>query len=316
MATDPSLPEAALGMPPSDVDIDEAVVRDLIQSQFPQWRHLELVLVARGWDNVTYRLGDTLAVRLPRIRVAVDLLVKEQHFIPLLATQLPILLPTPVGIGTASSRFPRTFSVVPWLPGAEASRSPLLQDEAERFGTVLRHLHGASLPGLSPLPWRGGPLHERAAEVNDRLAELRHVDALPVSTLDQVRAEFEESTRVPLDVANVPIHADLHPKNILTDEGSLAAIIDWGDLNLGDPAGDLASVWMHFAPEAHAQFWAGYGCASESTLARARGWALFFGVNLLAAETRGAQDFGGAGARTLQRLLSCTSVERRLPTRP
>ena len=143
------------------------------------------------------------------------------------------------------------------------------------------------------MPWRGGPLHERAAEVNDRLAELRHVDALPVSTLDQVQAEFEESTRVPLDVANVPIHADLHPKNILTDEGSLAAIIDWGDLNLGDPAGDLASVWMHFAPETHAQFWAGYGFASESTLARAR--ASLSGMILTMIEAMGPTRVSSTG---------------------
>ena len=46
--------------------IDSALVRKLIDCQFPQWKNLEVKPVAQGgWDNRTFHLGDTMLVRLP-----------------------------------------------------------------------------------------------------------------------------------------------------------------------------------------------------------------------------------------------------------
>lgn len=256
-----------------------------------------------GGTMFTYRLGEKLAVRLPRLAVARDLLLEEQRFLPRIAAQVDVQVPVPVGCGVPSSIFPWPFSVVPWFPGVDAARGPLLQTEAAVFGSLLRKLHGAALPGLRPLAWRGGPLRDRAADVAERLDRLHRMNTLPASTLQEIAAEFERTADVEACEVNVPIHADLHPKNILTQEGRLSAVIDWGDLNLGDAANDLASVWLHFEPSAHAAFWDAYGPVSQATLVRARGWAFFFGVNLLVAEASGEQDFGGVGARTLERLV-------------
>jgi aminoglycoside phosphotransferase (APT) family kinase protein len=55
-----------------------------------------------------------------------------------------------------------------------------------------------------------------------------------------------------------------------------------GNITSGDPATDLASIWMLFA-ESHA--WqhalAAYAQLSEATLHRAKGWAVLFGTALL-----------------------------------
>ncbi len=101
-------------IPPSEVVTSESIVQQLLEEQFPEWSHLDIELAASGWDNVTYRLGAQLAVRLPRLRVAVDLLLKEQRFLPMLVPQVDIALPTPVRVGCASSVFPWPFSIVPW----------------------------------------------------------------------------------------------------------------------------------------------------------------------------------------------------------
>jgi aminoglycoside phosphotransferase (APT) family kinase protein len=68
----------------------------------------------------------------------------------------------------------------------------------------------------------------------------------------------------------------------LVDKGGITGIIDWGDLAAGDRATDLAALWCLF-PEKHLreQVIDAYGEVSQETLARAKGWAILFGVVLL-----------------------------------
>lgn len=50
----------------TDVTIDVALVKELVEAQFPRWADLEVRPVEfDGWDNRTFRLGDRLSVRLP-----------------------------------------------------------------------------------------------------------------------------------------------------------------------------------------------------------------------------------------------------------
>jgi aminoglycoside phosphotransferase (APT) family kinase protein len=61
-----------------EVDIDAALVRRLVAAQFPQWTDLPLEPVqSAGTDNAIYRLGDELAVRLPRIPSATGQVEKD-----------------------------------------------------------------------------------------------------------------------------------------------------------------------------------------------------------------------------------------------
>jgi len=46
-------------------DITPSFVAALVASQFPEWTDLPVEPVAlRGWDNVTFRLGEELSVRI------------------------------------------------------------------------------------------------------------------------------------------------------------------------------------------------------------------------------------------------------------
>ena len=42
------------------------------------------------------------------------------------------------------------------------------------------------------------------------------------------------------------VHGDLHSANLIVADGSISAVIDFGDLTSGDPAVDLAVAWMLF----------------------------------------------------------------------
>lgn len=51
--------------PAAEVDIDLGLVKTLIEDQFPQYAEWRLQPIGSGWDNVMFRLGDELLVRLP-----------------------------------------------------------------------------------------------------------------------------------------------------------------------------------------------------------------------------------------------------------
>lgn len=60
--------------------IDAALVRRLVDAQFPQWATLPLDrLDPAGADHVIYRLGAELTVRLPRHAGAIGQARKESH---------------------------------------------------------------------------------------------------------------------------------------------------------------------------------------------------------------------------------------------
>ena len=74
-----------------EIHIDTDLVHRLVAGQFPEWADLPVEPVASsGTDNAMFRLGDDLAVRLPRIGGAVTGIAKEQQWGPLLAPHLPV----------------------------------------------------------------------------------------------------------------------------------------------------------------------------------------------------------------------------------
>lgn len=67
-------------MNPDEIDIDCPVVVRLIARQFPQWAGLPITAVhSAGTDNAIFRLGDDMAVRLPR-RPAVVASAAVHHY--------------------------------------------------------------------------------------------------------------------------------------------------------------------------------------------------------------------------------------------
>jgi aminoglycoside phosphotransferase (APT) family kinase protein len=288
------------GTPPAEIEIDEDLVRYLLRSQHPDLAELPLELTATGWDNCTYRLGTDLAVRIPRRKLAGELLTREQDVLPLLALRLPVPVPVPVRVGRPDPGFPWLWSIVPWIAGRSSEHEPLAADQAGMFGSFLNALHRADPSGLPHSTYRGMAL-EQCVKVESRLASLAAVS--PGVDWERVLGLWRSAVAAPLDTAETWIHADLHPKNVLVDGGRLVAVIDWGDTCLGDPATDLAAVWMHFPVEHHPQVWDAYGEISSPTLLRACGWAVFFGSMLLEHGSVDDPHFARIGRLTLQRLV-------------
>ena len=83
-----------------EVHTDASLAGRLLAAQFPQWAELSLEPVhSAGTDNAIYRLGDDMAVRLPRIRGAAEKVDKEHRWLPRLAPRVPLAIPVPLGKG-------------------------------------------------------------------------------------------------------------------------------------------------------------------------------------------------------------------------
>jgi aminoglycoside phosphotransferase (APT) family kinase protein len=294
--TIPSLPPP--GTPPAEVAVDLDLARALLERQHPDLAGLPLEVVDSGWDNVIVRVGDALALRLPRRSLAASLVEHEQRWLPELAAGLPLPVPAPVRTGQPGSGYPWCWSVVPWLPGSPADLVPPEQSEAAVLGGFLRALHRPAPPGAPRNPFRGGALRDRHDAVTGRLARLEEhgVDVAAA------RALWAGVVDLPVDAGPVWVHGDLHARNLLVEDGRLAAVIDWGDLTSGDPATDLAAAWLLFEPAAHDALLDAYGRVAEPTWRRATGWAVFMAVTMLDAGLAGDDRFEVAGRRALARL--------------
>jgi aminoglycoside phosphotransferase (APT) family kinase protein len=267
-------------MPTADVIVDEALVRRLLVDQHPGLSSLPLTDPVIGWDNVMYRLGVDLVVRLPRRLMSAPLIEREQRWLPELAPVLPLPIPAPIRVGRPGSGYPWSWSVCAWLAGAPAatSRPRDRHEAADALGAFLRALH---LPAPADAPenqFRGVPLAARDDAMRARVTQLAgEIDAGSVLALWS-------------DVLALPgwagprlwLHGDLHPANILVHEGRVSAVIDFGDITAGDPATDLSVGWMMFDHGARATLRAASGEIDDETWARARGWALALAVAILA----------------------------------
>jgi aminoglycoside phosphotransferase (APT) family kinase protein len=300
-------PAPPAGIPPAEVDIDERLVEALLRAQHPDLADLPLRLVATGWDNATYRLGDQLAVRLPRIGDAVPLLCKEQEWLPRLAPRLPVTVPVPVRLGEPAAGYPWPWSVVTWVPGRSAEHEQLSPGQASRFGRFLAALHQPAAHSFPRNDYRGVPLAGVADVVEERLNRLSTGSTGLAVPLSAVRERWRRALAASAEVLDICVHGDLHPKNLVVDEGRLAAVLDWGDLTAGDPAIDLGAAWMLFPVDAHPDIWDAYRPVPAGTMLRATGWAVFFGSMLLEVGLAGDPPFAEIGRRTLARVVDPSS---------
>jgi aminoglycoside phosphotransferase (APT) family kinase protein len=279
-------------MPPAEVEVSADLVRRLLADQHPDLARLPVEFLANGWDNELYRVGDGLVARLPRRALGAQIISNEQRWLPGLAPRLPLPIPSPERTGVPGCGYPYSWSVVPYLPGVPAAQASSFDPEAAAVavGGFLGALHVPAPADAPANPFRGVPLSQRAGTFAANLALIGgHVDRDAV-----LRAWVAALTAPGYDGPPVWLHGDLHPANILVNDGQVSGVIDFGDITAGDPASDLSVAWMLLPLECHAIFWSAYqtasgptggrasGPAGDALRTRARGWALNFAVVFLA----------------------------------
>jgi aminoglycoside phosphotransferase (APT) family kinase protein len=287
---------------------EQDLIRALLREQHPDLADLELRDVAGGWDNQQWRLGAELAVRLPRTERAPALLRTEQKWLPVLAERLTLPTPIPVRIGRPSDLFAHTWTIVRWVEGEPADYAPITRaDAAGTLAGFLKALHQRAPADAPANLTRGIPLARMRDEV-DGWFEVIAGDA----SADAARVAWEKAVAAPAwHRAPTWLHGDLHPANVVVRDGTLAGVIDFGEMCAGDPATDLSAAWLLLPAGAASGFFDAYEHANAATIARARGWAVVRALHLIAIGLRGRLGLPGgkptwepAGRAALARALA------------
>ena len=263
-----------MNFPKAQIDIHEGLVRELVDSQFPEFSDYSIRFLSEGYDNSNYKLGNSYLIRLPRRKLGAELIKHEIEWLPKLGYKLPIQIPSPKKVGAPTNAYPWSWTIVPFFDGHSALEKSLDEPEIKRFVQFLKKLHHINPEGVPENPYRNVPLSEKSKSVARKNEHLE-------SGSMEIKNLWEQTILEPIDCKPSLIHGDLHPDNIIINNGKIEAVIDWGDITKGDPATDLASLWMLIEdPGIRDIAFEKYG-ASDSTILRSKGWAIFYGINFL-----------------------------------
>ncbi|HBF29293.1 aminoglycoside phosphotransferase family protein [Rhizobium sp.] len=252
------------------------LVCELIADQFPQWADLPITpILPGGWNNRSFRLGETMVLRLPSAERYVAQVQKEQHFLPYLTSHLPLPIPQAIALGKAGADYPWPFGVYGWIEGDTAAHGGI--DDPVRFAQDLAHF----LNALHNVETADGPaagLHNfyRGDFINVYNDETRAAIANLNGKIDgnAATAIWDKALESQWNSPAVWLHGDIAPGNLLVQNGKLSAVIDFGSMGIGDPACDLAIAWMFLEGKSRQAFRSNLPLDQE-TWQRGRGWALW-----------------------------------------
>jgi aminoglycoside phosphotransferase (APT) family kinase protein len=170
----------------AEVEIDESLVRRLLEEQFPELTLSSLQRLAEGWDNVVWLADEEWVFRFPRRAIGVAALERELDVLPRLAPLLSLPIPVPVFHGRATELYPWPFYGAAYLPGTEAGDAVLTEQAriglAADLGAFLRELHSdgtAATTGHSELPvdpLGRADMERRVPATVEFLAQARELD--------------------------------------------------------------------------------------------------------------------------------------------
>jgi aminoglycoside phosphotransferase (APT) family kinase protein len=309
-----------LGPTPSRLVVDVELVHQLIAEQFPQWSNLPISPVANGgWDNWTFHLGSQMSVRLPsaaEYALAVD---KEHRWLPQLAAQLPLPIPTPLGKGLPNESYPFVWSVYRWLDGDPVTPDRITGGivdpvrfalELADFLTALHQVDPTDGPPPGTHNWfRGGTLRTYDATTQAALTTLRDRTDVDVGLAHDVW-----TTALDARWDGVPFwfHGDIAEGNLLLRDGHLVAVIDFGTCGVGDRSCDLAGAWTLLDAVGRDAL-RDHLAVDEGTWARGRGWALWKALATYAQAIEQDREASTKARRVLDAILEDYQTDHGIP---
>jgi aminoglycoside phosphotransferase (APT) family kinase protein len=255
-----------------------ALAAKLIASQFPEYAYLPITSVDKqGHDNRTFRLGDTMLIRMPTEESYALKVPKEQTLLPRLKPYLSVSIPEPIKMGQPSSDYPFSFSIYQWLEGQSANHLKISEHDLEslalqlaQFLKALQNIKNVEGPAPGQHNWWRG---DHVSVYDDGARKQIHELSCAINK-DKAIALWEQSCATQWNKAPVWIHGDFAPGNIIIKDEKLSGVIDFGGTGVGDPACDLVIAWTFLSGKSRQIFIEAMELDSDTYL-RAKAWSLW-----------------------------------------
>ena len=256
----------------------------------PDWRQIELenpglsvqsaAVLGEGWNSRVYLVNNDLVFRFPKRSEQWVELDREIKFLAYAVDRLPLRLPRYVQVLRESSGARFGYATYRYISGRALNVSSITQSlriaQAERIGNFLQALHG-----LKPHPDIASILpKEEARMIAEEYRTRADREVIPRLTSSEAKAlqmHFETHLRAPSNFSFPPVvlHADLGKDHILEEDGSVSGVIDFGDVNWGDPDYDFMYLFVDFGLEFAIDVARTYG---HSNLDQLRTKLYYFGI--------------------------------------
>lgn len=270
-----------------ELHVDADLVQRLVAQSFPDLADAPVRAIGEsGSSNSLYRLGDALAVRLPRQPGGGLSISKEASWLPYVAAHLTVKVPHPVGLGAPAFGYTEVWAVTSWLPGTvprtrtHGEQALIMAQDLARFIEELRAMPVPpdAINDAALTTYRGQPLPDFDADFREMVEECRPLD-LDLD-LDKALRVWDTATSAASRLPQTMLwyHGDLLGENVLLNShGRLGAVLDFGGLALGNPAVDLVVAWDLLDADGRAAFGRALDLDEDHWTA-SRGWALFLAL--------------------------------------
>jgi aminoglycoside 2''-phosphotransferase len=219
----------------------------LISTHFSDLTVNSISLAGAGYDSDAYLLNDEFIFLFPKHERAIAPLELELSFLPVLQKNLK--LPIPQFAYTARSQNGQLLFVgYPVIRGESADKDLLKKEPAYiiQLAEFFKELH--SFPLTEALKYDLEKM-DTMTEYGKLLADSRDkifplLDSATVGCIEKLfNSYLQAEEKRPTSYA--VLHADLSLDHVLCDipNKSIAGIIDWGDLRIGDPIYDLRYLY-------------------------------------------------------------------------
>jgi aminoglycoside 2''-phosphotransferase len=195
--------------------------------------------IGEGWACDTYLADGEWVFQFPRLPGEEEALRRQIAVLPALAARVSGCVPVPAYVSIEAPCM--GYRMIDGAPFDEVSDDGVWP---ERLGRFLAHVHATSPASVGLRPRSVESIRAAVRADIDGWSS----DVLPLLDAGERRAAVAMFAAYLDDdsmwqFAPRLTHGDIGPEHILvTPDGDLAGVIDWGDLGIGDPAGDLAPL--------------------------------------------------------------------------
>ncbi|MFB7722327.1 phosphotransferase [Nocardia sp. NPDC056100] len=270
-------------------------------------------VLGEGQENVAVLVGDAYVVRLPKDAGGAEGVAREGRLLAELAGSLRLAVPryeftapNPLGPGECC--------IYPVVPGEVLSEDEWLArgmlDDETVARTIAEFIEGVHAFPADRAREFGVRERDMRAEFAARLEVIRAlvIPLLPAGDGRELAARWEKylGEERNFEYSPVLMHGDVSLDHLLVTGNRITGVIDFGDVQIGDPDYDLSYLWPDAGPEfvRRVQHWRGRPL-DEQLIGKLDFWAVAdAAIDVLYAIERGMPEFRDVSVKQVRSMLA------------